>query len=161
MGFFLRITKQRLKFSAAHFTLFQEGRERLHGHNYTVGIEVMADHMNEGFLINFSDLKDFLMAICHTLDEKFLLPESPRITHRIEAHTLFFQFENEEFSMPLEDVMVLPIENITCEALALYFFQKLQTQRERWDPSHCIKRVRLWIEETPGQCAGVDLPLDD
>ncbi|MEW6234073.1 MAG: 6-carboxytetrahydropterin synthase [Candidatus Omnitrophota bacterium] len=161
MGYLIRIEKQNIKFSSAHFTLFTDGREALHGHNYVAAVEAEADQLQGGFLIDFSVLKTTLKSICSALDEKVLLPENPRIVYRLENHVLRFQVdEADEYAMPAEETVRLPLENITCESLAGYVHHLLCERREQWDPEKRVRRLRIWIEETPGQRGGYEDALE-
>ena len=42
----IRVEKENLKFSSAHFLIFEDGTaERLHGHNYRVAVELSLIHI--------------------------------------------------------------------------------------------------------------------
>lgn len=57
-------------FAAAHFLKDYNGKcENLHGHNYKVFAHVKGDSLNEGgMLMDFSQLKGALRAVCKELD---------------------------------------------------------------------------------------------
>ena len=61
-------------FSAAHFLKDYHGKcERLHGHNYKVYAHVRGNRLNEGgMLLDFSELKKALRAVCGELDHRNL-----------------------------------------------------------------------------------------
>lgn len=69
------IKGEEFKFSCAHFVSYQGFRERLHGHNYTVEVEV-AGPMNDsdGYVIDFGILKRNLRKVCKSLNERILIP---------------------------------------------------------------------------------------
>ena len=54
----IKVHKDYLKFSAAHFLIFPDGTaERLHGHNYKVYVEVRSALDKFGLVLNFKDIK--------------------------------------------------------------------------------------------------------
>lgn len=61
-------------FSAAHFLKDYHGKcERLHGHNYKVYAHVRGSKLDEGgMLLDFSELKKALRAVCGELDHRNL-----------------------------------------------------------------------------------------
>ena len=66
----LYIDKESHKFSAAHYTIFSaEERERLHGHNYRVAVEIEAPLDPDGLVVDFIQVKPYIRAICDELDE--------------------------------------------------------------------------------------------
>src|SRR5688572_30894993 len=71
----IRIHKDYLKFSAAHFLIFPDGSaERLHGHNYKVFTEVECALDPHGLVLNFKEIKPLVKQICDELDEHLLIP---------------------------------------------------------------------------------------
>lgn len=53
-----------LKFSCSHFVAYKGFRERMHGHNYTVAVAVGGELGGDGFVLDFSDLKKVVRAVC-------------------------------------------------------------------------------------------------
>ena len=48
------LEKEYFKFSCAHFLIFPDGtKERLHGHNYRVRVEITGDLSDRGLVIDF------------------------------------------------------------------------------------------------------------
>jgi len=62
--FDLRLAKEDFHFSAAHFCAHGAQRERLHGHNYTVAVGVRGAAAADGFVIDFSEVKAAVRAMC-------------------------------------------------------------------------------------------------
>src|SRR6266576_1542899 len=69
------VSKDYLKFAAAHFIAFPGFREPLHGHNYQVSVSVEADLGPDGYVLDFGLVKRVAKALCEELDERVLLPE--------------------------------------------------------------------------------------
>jgi len=74
------IAKERQKFACAHFTVFPDGTvERLHGHNYHLGVTVRGRHLAQGLLVPFQTMKAGVAALCDAWDEHvFVATVRPR-----------------------------------------------------------------------------------
>ena len=71
----VRLEKEHLIFSAAHFITFNGNIcERLHGHNYRVFAEVHGPLDENAYVIDFIALRDTLKEIVNELDHHMLLP---------------------------------------------------------------------------------------
>lgn len=116
----IEISKEDIKFSAAHFTIFPDGsRERLHGHNYRVRMVATYVVREGGMAVDYGLLKRALRKVCARLDEYLLLPS--RSKHLRIEHvdgTIEATIGDSRFVFPVGDVIVLPVENITGEDLA-------------------------------------------
>ena len=107
----LAISKQAMKFSAAHFTLIGPGsRERLHGHDYFVSARLRARVGEDGLCFDYGILKRELMALCQDLDEYVLLPgESPLLRIERKEDRVEALFGDERIPFLASDVQVLPL----------------------------------------------------
>ncbi|GAB3741012.1 6-pyruvoyl tetrahydropterin synthase family protein [Silanimonas algicola] len=116
----IEISKEDIKFSAAHFTIFPDGsRERLHGHNYRVRMVATYVVRGDGMAVDYGLLKRALRKVCAGLDEYLLLPSASRYLRIAEADgAIEATIGPSRFVFPAGDVIVLPVENITGEALA-------------------------------------------
>src|ERR1700759_5351559 len=94
--FRVRVTKDYLVFSAAHFITFNGNIcERLHGHNYRVTAEVFGPLDANHYVIDFIALRDTLHAIVVELDHYVLLPtEHPSIEVTATATSVEAVFAN-------------------------------------------------------------------
>src|SRR3954471_13431824 len=89
------LAKEDFKFSAAHFTLFGDGRaELLHGHNYRVRVELAGGDLDgEGLLVDIESFKRALRALCARLDSRMLIPgESRRLSWAREGGSVELLF---------------------------------------------------------------------
>lgn len=153
MGFKLKIAKDRIKFSAAHFTIFSKDKaERLHGHNYYVSIEVHTETVDElGFAISMETVKQQSYALSQQLDEYVLIPENnPYLQQEINGSQVNVKWKDKSYSFPKQDVKILPVSNITCENLALWFWQNLSTNLPQYLNSQ-LKYLEVSVKETYGQ----------
>uniref|UniRef100_A0A7S2RP79 6-pyruvoyltetrahydropterin synthase n=1 Tax=Mucochytrium quahogii TaxID=96639 RepID=A0A7S2RP79_9STRA len=51
------LKKERFKFNCAHFIAFKGFRERLHGHNYQVGVKLWGERQSDGYVLDFGVVK--------------------------------------------------------------------------------------------------------
>jgi len=81
------IAKERQKFACAHFTVFPDGNvERLHGHNYHLGVTVRGRRLSQGLLVPFQTMKAGVAALCDAWDEHvFVATVSTRLDHLNEV----------------------------------------------------------------------------
>ncbi len=63
-----------LRFAAAHFMTFGGRCETLHGHNYTLAVQLDGDLNADSWLFDFGELRRLVAALCQELDHAFLLP---------------------------------------------------------------------------------------
>jgi 6-pyruvoyltetrahydropterin/6-carboxytetrahydropterin synthase len=148
----VRVTKDYLVFSAAHFITFDGNIcERLHGHNYQVEAEVEGPLDENHYVIDFIALRDELKSIVDTLDHRMLLPtEHPTIKVETQAQEVTATFAEKRWIFPLEDCLLLPIANTTTELLARHIGVELL--RRLADRNIAIpQRLRISVDENNGQ----------
>ena len=119
-SYFVRLTKDYLVFSAAHFITFAGNIcERLHGHNYRVEAEVLGPLDENHYVIDFIALRDALKRRVDQWDHHMLLPtEHPTIHVSASAREVDVRFEDRRWLFPREDCILLPVPNTTAELLA-------------------------------------------
>lgn len=151
--FTIRVEKEHLKFSAAHFLIFADGTaERLHGHNYRVAVELEADALEHGVVVDFLVVKQQLAAILAPLDERFLVPgRNPALSVARDGREVTVRFGERRYVAPEDEVTVLPIENTSSECLAAHLAGELFAALRRTAPRAHWSRITVEVEETSGQ----------
>ena len=150
----IEVEKENLKFSAAHFLIFPDGSaERLHGHNYRVYVEVEAELSRFGLVIDFQHIKPLIRELVGELDEHWLVPgEHQELRCELRPDGLVeVRYRERTYLAPREDVLVLPINNTSAENLSAYLGRELMKRMERAFEGVRVERLRLGVEETPGQ----------
>ncbi len=154
----IEVNKEYLNFSAAHFLIFSDGqREPLHGHNYRVHFYGEAPQLNQQDMVfDFLDIKPLIKKICDQLDHRLLLPTENELL-KIETHNqqTSIRVGVEEFNIPSADIKLLPLHNISAEALAAYLLTEISTMIQHEFNFH-FSFIRLKVEETSGQSAVVE-----
>jgi len=148
------LEKEYFKFSCAHFLIFADGsKERLHGHNYHVEVEIEGDLSEAGLVIDFLDAKPVVRELCDFLDEHWLLPgEHPelRIEEQGDGHSSVV-YRDARYLVPSDEVRVLPINNSSVENLSTWFGRELHRKLVDGFGDSQVRRLRVAISETPGQ----------
>ena len=147
------VTKDYLKFSAAHFIAYPGFRERLHGHNYRVSVAVHGPLGPQGYVVDFGVVKRIARRLCERLDERLLVPaRSDCLTIREEGDAVIIHYEADEFRFPRGDVLLLPIVHSSAEELAQYLAGELRRElaAEGIGP---LTAVEVGVEESFGQAA--------
>jgi 6-pyruvoyltetrahydropterin/6-carboxytetrahydropterin synthase len=156
--FRVRVTKDHLVFSAAHFITFAGGVcERLHGHNWRTAVELVGPLDENHYVFDFIALRDTLQKIVEGLNHRVLLPtRHPQIRVEERAAEVEAVFENRRWVFPREDCVLLPIENTTAELIAFWIAGQLQRQLKH-TPNHALETLRVEVEENFGQSAFCEL----
>jgi 6-pyruvoyltetrahydropterin/6-carboxytetrahydropterin synthase len=159
--FSVRVTKDHLVFSAAHFITFAGGVcERLHGHNWRTAVELTGPLDENQYVFDFIALRDALQKIVDGLDHRVLLPTGhPQIRVHERPSEVEATFENRRWVFPREDCILLPIENTTAELIAFWIGSQLREQLNRAS-DHGLESLRIEVEENFGQSAFCELALD-
>lgn len=158
--FRVRVTKDHLVFSAAHFITFNGNIcERLHGHNWRVAVEVGGPLDENRYVFDFIALRDNCQTIVNELDHRVLLPTMHSMIlvtageDEVEA-----RFENRRWLFPREDCVLLPIINTTAEEIARWIGQRLLTSWKN-QPQLTLNWLQVEVEENFGQWAICKLHL--
>ena len=113
-------------FSAGHFiTLTDDLCEPVHGHNWTVGVDIAGSPDAHGMVVDFIALRDAVTAVLSRLDHKMLLPTAnPWLTvatavgpHGGAETTVTFR-DRRRWVFPADECLLMPIANTTAEWIA-------------------------------------------
>ncbi len=150
----IALRKEDFRFSCAHFLIFPDGsKERLHGHNYQVSCRVEGALDGHGLVIDFNQVKPLVRALCQAFDERWLVPQdNPLLDIRPgdDGHTEV-RFKDRRYLVPSDEIVVLPLNNISVENLASHLAARLwQALRERFGSAQ-VTTVEVAVAETSGQ----------
>jgi 6-pyruvoyltetrahydropterin/6-carboxytetrahydropterin synthase len=150
----VRVTKDYLVFSSAHFITFAGHRcEALHGHNYRVGVTLDGDVDTTGwYVIDFSVLKQIMRRLCDEIDHKVLLPLSnPKLTVAEVGDAVTVAYMGQpRYAFPRGDCALLAIPNTTVEMLAQYLAGRLRAELPE---TVRVAAMEVEVEENFGQSA--------
>ncbi len=158
----VRVTKDTLVFSAAHFITFNGSVcERMHGHNWRVEAEIEGSLDENHYVFDFIALRDGLQTLVLELDHRVLLPALHPMIHvevSDDDREVTARFENRRWVFPREDCLILPVENTTAELIARWIGLSIISRLEL-NQQHGLSRLRISVEENFGQWADCWLPL--
>jgi len=159
--FRVRVTKDHLVFSAAHFITFNGNIcERLHGHNWRVAVEVSGPLDENSYVFDFIALRDATQKLVGELDHRMLLPtQHPAIQVTATETEVTAQFERRRWVFPREDCVLLPVANTTAELIARWMGLRLRSELLQHPGGAQLTRIQVEIEENFGQWAICELPV--
>lgn len=157
--FEVRLRKAMHVFCAGHFiTLTDDLCEPVHGHNWTVGVDVAGTPDAHGMVVDFIALRDLLGGIVARLDHRMLLPaENPRLavttasgpTGVLETTV---RFGDRRWVFPADECVILPVRNTTAEWIARWIGVELRAA-----VAHAGRplpgTLRVLVDECLGQSA--------
>jgi len=152
--FTLRVAKESLGFSAAHFIAYRSSREALHGHNYGLTVTIEGTLGPNGYVIDFGIVKQAAKRICDELDERTLVPtrsDAVSVVERDGAVELTCE-DGAQFVLPRTDVVLVPIVHSSVEELSRYVCERLSREL-RACASGALTAVEVSVAEAPGQAA--------
>lgn len=134
--FSVLVKKEAFKFNAAHFVAFKDFREKIHGHNYQVGVRLLGSRKigSDGYVVDFGDIKAVTKKVCKDLNEHFLCPTLSDVmeitiekqgTSSDNDHVKLVCEDGSMFLFPKQDCAMLPIVHATTEELAIYLWGKV------------------------------------
>ena len=156
--FEVRLRKAVHVFSAGHFiTLTDDLCEPVHGHNWTVGVDVTGSPDAHGMVVDFIALRDAVSAVLARLDHKMLLPTAnPWLTvataagpHGGDETTVTFRGRR-RWVFPADECLLMPIANTTAEWIARWI--GLSVAESLAASGHAAPRsIRVSVDECLGQ----------
>ncbi len=156
------IARERYKFSCAHMTVFPDGsKERLHGHNYTIAIALELESVALPQMLPFAPVKAAIADICSAWKERVLIAsQNPYLEVVRDERELEIVLCGDRYVFPRGDVLLLPIDNISVEALSVHVAELL---RDKLAPVLAaraqVTTLEVTVEESPGQGASCMLRL--
>src|SRR5690606_4285728 len=135
--------------------IFENGtREPLHGHNYRVQVRGEAPELAGDMVFDFLDIKPIVREICDSLDHKLLIPkDNTKLKIFTDKKNYVIETPDEShFSIPMTDVLLLPILNTSAERIAVYISD--ETRKKVISKfGFAFNRLEVEVEETPGKSA--------
>jgi 6-pyruvoyltetrahydropterin/6-carboxytetrahydropterin synthase len=153
----IAIAREQYKFSCAHMTVFADGtKERLHGHNYTIAVALDVPRIDVAAMVPFAPIKAALGELCAAWKEHVLLAAQNPFVRIVRDDTeLEFTLCGERYVLPRKDALLLPIDNISVEALAAHVAGELRAKLA----GIAATALEVTIEESPGQGASCTIEL--
>ena len=142
-------------------TVFPDGtKERMHGHNYFIAVSLHLSDVSFENILPFQKVKDILGSLCQEWKEHTLIAMNNPFFEEVHRDEEEYEFRlcGKRYVLPLEDVMLLPIDNIAVEPLAAYFADVFSA-RLKPVVGPAVVGLEVEISEVPGQGASAFLDL--
>lgn len=128
------IVKTEDSFDSAHFLARYNGKCRnIHGHRWRVVIEIAGENLDDGMVVDFTDIKAALKALTDNLDHSLVMEKDTLKPQTYEC------LVDEGFRIMIMDFRP------TAENFAKYFFDEIKNK------GFNIRAVEVY--ETPNNCA--------
>lgn len=166
--FGIQLDKQYFNFGCAHFLIFADGtREELHGHNYKATLELDGP-LDAGHVVaDFIAVKPVFKQCCDVLDHRTLFPTlHPQLLLDVSDTEVAANFRTnagtiDRYLVPRRDVQLVEIANTSSELLACWLMDQFLARLAERLPAFQPTRVRVSVQESPGQSAVVERVFDD
>ena len=124
------------------------GLDRLHGHTYDIRLS-LAGKDQVAFLYPFEALMQMMVETVEPLDNKVLLADGGGNVAKFEDGTVTYVSADERrYMFPRDDIVLLPVREVTVEALADYLLnQILEKLRKSVISTKGISEVELTLWE--------------
>ena len=155
----ITIARDQYKVSCAHMTVFPDGtKERLHGHNYTIAVALEIASVELAAMIPFAGIKACLAELCAAWKEHVLIAaRNPHLVILRDDAELELTLCGQRYVMPRQDALLLPIDNVSVEALAAHVAELLRDRLAELSPN--LHALEVTVEEVPGQGASCAIEL--
>jgi 6-pyruvoyltetrahydropterin/6-carboxytetrahydropterin synthase len=154
----------KFKISSAHFVVAKDYQEAIHGHNFEISLEITANNLDESsMVIDFFDLEPLLKQTVDELDHRTLVPAlNPELQVKQAKESVEIHYRGKFYSLPAEDVVILPLMNGTVEEFARYLAEKVkeQLEKDRKKNGH-LTSVTITVSEYGWQAAKCTLILNN
>ncbi len=154
------VSKESFKFNAAHFIAYPGFRERLHGHNYRVSVRMEGPVGDDGYVVDFGDIKRATREVCASLNERVIVPMLSDVL-KIEVDATEVRMTCEDgmrFSFPLGDCVLLDIRHSSAEELAEFLGERLKSELPIL-ARRGVRVLEVGVAEAPGQEARFRIEL--
>lgn len=151
-SFEVYVSKDSFKFNAAHFIAYRGFRERLHGHNYRVSVRMEGPVGDDGYVVDFGDIKRATREVCSALNERLIVPMlSDVLDIRVADDQVDMTCEDgTRFSFPKDDCVLLDIRHSSAEELAEYVGERLKAALPILE-KRAVTVLEVGVAEAPNQ----------
>jgi 6-pyruvoyltetrahydropterin/6-carboxytetrahydropterin synthase len=145
------------RFPAAHNGLHGGQLEPLHGHTYLVTLRLRGYLDPAAMVCDFADVRTALDRVIAPLRHRTLMPARlPGGRVAVEGGQVVIECGPKRYSLPAEDVVLLPVANTTTEALAGWLLSELTVS---FRPPG-VQVAELVLHESPAAAGTAKLVLD-
>jgi len=125
------------------------GGDRLHGHSYDLALKLRQKPETQNRLIfSFEELTAIVRTICDDLNNKVLLASGGENVYKEDSRSIeYVSADNKRYVLPMDDVKLLPVEEVTVEALASWIGQQVVTKLKEHGDYENLVGVEITLYE--------------
>lgn len=139
-----------IRFSSAHFLPTHDKCQRLHGHDYSVSVEIEG-YSAKGFVVDFLEVEKMLREIVDKLDHRLLLPnQSEKLEWHESGNNVDISYNGKLLSVPREFTYHINVDSTSSEEISDHLAGILM---ERLKDESNVKSLTLCLYEGPGRGA--------
>ncbi|MFW9914545.1 MAG: 6-pyruvoyl tetrahydropterin synthase family protein [Candidatus Thorarchaeota archaeon] len=166
MKFSIEQNELQYQISVAHFVVGEDYSEAIHGHNMGVKIVVFGSlNPRTKMVIDFLKLAPIVEKILDQWDHRTLVPsKSPEFSLIDNNGQMEWTHRGKFYSIPANDIVLLPIENVTVEELARLLVEEIAQKLLALDEirrAGNIEKIMVTISEYPWQTATAHFHLKE
>lgn len=139
----------KITFSATHIIPMHAKCGRLHGHDYAINAIIEGDLGDDGVIMDFISVKEFLRGIASELDHRVIIPRNDPGVH-MSGDYVVYKIGDKEIRLPLCDCIVLDIAVASAETLAEFVLRRMI---EKVTFPKNVRRIEIGVDEGRGQGA--------
>jgi 6-pyruvoyltetrahydropterin/6-carboxytetrahydropterin synthase len=149
----VRVYGGKNSFAASHFLVEMGKCERLHGHNYSVTVEVCGEPDSNGVVIDFNVLNPVVGEICNSLDHRVLIAKNDkRYKLSVGKSEVEVTFDDRRFVFPRKDCVILPVDATTVEKMSCFILGKIIKELNKGSNT-TFKWIEVGVSEGSKQMA--------
>lgn len=137
------------------------GLDRFHGHTYEISVTLSGSRSKLGFVFPFEELSEVIRKICENLDNKTLLATGGKNVVKDEGSRIcYLTADNKQYTFPKEDVLLIPMEEVTAEGLAEWIADRVIEELKTFhDFFPNVKELELTLYEGRNRGVKLRIPL--
>ncbi|HEB73211.1 MAG TPA: hypothetical protein ENI77_11430 [Nitrospirae bacterium] len=140
-------------FAASHFLVGMGKCERLHGHNYSVTVEICGEPDGNGVIIDFHDLNLVVSKVCQSLDHRVLIAkDEKRYKLRAGESEVEVVFGKKRFLFPAADCVIVPVNATTVEKISCYLLGEILKELDKGSYAG-LRWIEVGVSEGSAQMA--------
>jgi len=104
-----------------------DGGNRLHGHTYEIAVSLKGKAgAGQRFTFPFEQLIAIVKGLCAELNNKVILASGGANVYKEDSRSIeYMSADNKRYVLPLDDVKLLPVEEVTIEALSSWVGEQI------------------------------------
>jgi len=134
-------------------TVFPDGsKEKLHGHNFNVSVALDLESVAFDTLLDLGIVKKAVEEQCREWNEHLLLgAKNPKLEILRQDAEIEFRLCGKRYLLPAEDVLLLPVDNVIVENLAVEFARRVVARLGQSLARGVVSGIEVDVREARGQ----------